>query len=64
MKTNKPRVVSVLQAAPLHNDDSATFIGRVREVINVIRSGQTAGAKHTISGSPKLEKMKDSPTRS
>jgi hypothetical protein len=40
MSINKPRIVSIPKAAQLHDPDSATFFGRVREVINVIRAGQ------------------------
>jgi hypothetical protein len=40
MSTNKPRIISIPATAPSQNNDSATFIGRVREVINVIRAGR------------------------
>jgi hypothetical protein len=43
MSTKKPWIVDVPQAPPSPNDDGASFIDRVREVIKVVRAGRPSG---------------------
>jgi hypothetical protein len=58
MNTKKLWIVETAKVVPLQKDDSASFIGRVREVINVIRAGRpprdgVRSGEHAVSENPK-----------